>query len=146
MLSGYSTSVTKSWWGWSEGSHNSSSRYRHGCLPYVINLLHLHPFNTETARPTKHIRFDINLTFNWNFVKETHFMSYLKRCRVEHLFSILTVIEECVIRCQALHVISNLIQHQLSDIWRKRELWLIRQYTDFLRDLSRYSGTGGGGL
>ena len=72
-------------------------------------------------------------------------MSYLKRCRVEHLFSILTVIEECVIRCQALHVISNLIQHQLSDIWRKRELWLIRQYTDFLRDLSRYSGTGGGG-
>lgn len=72
-------------------------------------------------------------------------MSYLKRCRVEHLFSILTVIEECVIRCQALHVISNLIQHQLSDIWRKRELWLIRQYTDFLRDLSRYSATTGGG-
>ena len=45
-------------------SHNSSSRYRHGCLPYLINLLHLHPFHTETARPTKHIRFDINLTFN----------------------------------------------------------------------------------
>ena len=60
-------------------------------------------------------------------------------------FLILTVSEECVIRCQALHVISNLIQHQLSDIWRKRELWLIRQYTDFLRDLSRYSGTRGGG-
>ena len=66
-------------------------------------------------------------------------------------FLILTVSEECVIRCQALHVISNLIQHQLSDKWRKREskvmglLWLIRQYTDFLRDLSRYSATTGGG-
>ena len=47
-------------------------------------------------------------------------------------------------RCQALHVISNLINHQAgSDKRRKREskviglLWLIRQYTDFLRDLER---------
>ena len=66
-------------------------------------------------------------------------------------FPILTVSKECVIRCQALHVISNLIQHQLSDKWRKREskviglLWLIRQYTDFVRDVLRFSATSGGG-
>ena len=47
-------------------------------------------------------------------------------------------------RCQALHVISNLINQQASsEKRRKREskviglLWLIRQYTDFLRDLER---------
>ena len=45
------------------------------------------------------------------------------------------------IRCQALHVISNLINNQTqSDKRRKREskviglLWLVRQYTDFMRD------------
>ena len=46
-------------------------------------------------------------------------------------------------RCQALHVISNLVEHQTSDKWRRREgkvvglLWLMRQYTDLLRDLAR---------
>ena len=32
------------------------ARYRLGCLPYLVNLLHLHPLHTETARPTRHIR------------------------------------------------------------------------------------------
>ena len=48
------------------------------------------------------------------------------------------------IRCQALHVISNLINNQThSDKRRKREskviglLWLTRQYTDFIRDVTR---------
>ena len=46
---------------WTRGdSPGSSSRYRHGCLPYLINLLHLHPFHSDAARPTRHIRFDIN--------------------------------------------------------------------------------------
>ena len=47
-------------------------------------------------------------------------------------------------RCQALLVISNLINNQTNtDKRRKREskviglLWLIRQYTDFLRDVER---------
>ena len=40
----------------SEDSPGSSSRYRNGCLPYLINLLHLHPLHTETARPTRNIR------------------------------------------------------------------------------------------
>ena len=50
---------------------------------------------------------------------------------------------DCYIRCQALHVISNLVQHQPSDKWRRREgkvvglLWLMRQYTDLLRDVTR---------
>ena len=32
------------------------ARYRLGCLPYLVNLLHLHPLHTEAARPTRHIR------------------------------------------------------------------------------------------
>ena len=51
-------------------------------------------------------------------------------------------------RCQALHVISNLINHQASSEKRRKKeskviglLWLIRQYTDFLRDLER-AGVG----
>ena len=32
------------------------ARYRPGCLPYLVNLLHCHPLHTETARPTRHIR------------------------------------------------------------------------------------------
>ena len=47
-------------------------------------------------------------------------------------------------RCQALLVISNLINNQSNTVkQRKREskviglLWLIRQYTDFLRDVER---------
>ena len=81
---------------------NSASRLRAGCLPYLINLLHLHPHHRAQARPDR----------------ET--------------------------RCQALHVISNLINNNnVSEKRRKREskviglLWLIRQYTDFLRDLER---------
>ena len=85
---------------------NSTSRLRPGCLPYLINLLHLHPHHRAHARPDR----------------ET--------------------------RCSALHVISNLINNQTtSEKRRKREskviglLWLIRQYTDFLRDLER-AGVG----
>ena len=31
-------------------------QYRLSCLPYLVNLLHLHPLHTEEARPTRHIR------------------------------------------------------------------------------------------
>ena len=40
-------------------------------------------------------------------------------------------------------MISNLVEHQTSDKWRRREgkvvglLWLMRQYTDLLRDTAR---------
>ena len=32
------------------------ARYRPGCLPYLVNLLHCHPLHTEAARPNRHIR------------------------------------------------------------------------------------------
>ena len=40
-------------------------RYRQGCLPYLINLLHLHPIHTEAARPTRHIRQVFVQIFVW---------------------------------------------------------------------------------
>ena len=87
-----------------------------------------------------------------NLKERKYFVSFIsKDVEWDIYFPILTVSQECVIRCQALHVISNLIQHQLSDKWRKREskviglLWLIRQYTDFVRDLLRFYATSGGG-
>ena len=43
----------------------ASVRLRSGCLPYLINLLHLHPLHTETARPTRHIR-QVNYFYVFN--------------------------------------------------------------------------------
>ena len=40
----------------SAGQAPLTPRYRQGCLPYLINLLHLHPLHTQAARPTRHIR------------------------------------------------------------------------------------------
>ena len=43
----------------------ASARLRSGCLPYLINLLHLHPLHVESARPTRHIR-QVNYFYVFN--------------------------------------------------------------------------------
>ena len=43
-------------WTQSEPGPGLGARFRLGCLPYLVNLLHLHPLHTEADRPTRHIR------------------------------------------------------------------------------------------